>query len=86
LQSILFKERYYNPGNGTSLTDEIMKIDFKQVDNIELDGVDPKDYPDFCDAFIASCDYKGREATDEELDAINEQCDYIHELAFESLI
>ncbi|UII80062.1 hypothetical protein [Flagellimonas sp. CMM7] len=63
-----------------------MKIDFNQVQDIEIDGVDTKDYPDFCDAFIARCDYKGKEATEEELDAINEQCDNIHELAYESLI
>lgn len=63
-----------------------MKIDFNQVDNIMIDGVDTKDYPDFCDAFIASCDYMGREATEEELDAINDQCDFIHQLAYESLI
>ncbi len=63
-----------------------MKIDFNQVDEIEIDGVDTKDYPDFCDAVITRCDYKGKEATEEELDAINEQCDYIHELAYESLL
>lgn len=63
-----------------------MKIDFKQVSNYNIEGVDTMDYPDFCDAFIASCDYKGREATEEELEAINDQCDFIHELAYESLL
>lgn len=60
-----------------------MKIDFKKVNNYWIEGINTKDYPDFCDAYIESCDYQGREATEEELDAINEQCDFIHELAYE---
>lgn len=63
-----------------------MKIDFKEVDNKEIEGIDTKDYPDFCDAFISACDYKGRPATEEELDAINDQCDFIHELAYKQLL
>ena len=63
-----------------------MSINFKEVTDCEIDGVDTKDYPDFCDAFIARCLYYGEEATEEELESINEQCDYIHELAFESLL
>ncbi|NQZ45056.1 MAG: hypothetical protein HRT65_12155 [Flavobacteriaceae bacterium] len=60
-------------------------IDFKRVDNYQIEGIDTKDYPDFCDAFIAACDIDGREATEEELDLINEQCDFISELALEAL-
>ena len=25
-------------------------MDYKLIDNIEVDGIDTKDYPDFCDA------------------------------------
>ena len=49
-----------------------MKLYINKIDNLEFDGVDTSDYPDFCDAFICNCDYDGREATDEELDYINE--------------
>ena len=28
-----------------------MKIDFSKITNVEVDGIDTKDYPDFCDAF-----------------------------------
>lgn len=44
-----------------------MKIDFSEITDVEVDGVDTRDYPDFCDAFISSCEYKGREMTEEEL-------------------
>ena len=26
-------------------------MDYKKIDNIEIDGIDTKDYPDFCDAY-----------------------------------
>ena len=34
-----------------------MTIKFSEVTNIELDGVDMKDYPDFCDAFVTSLNF-----------------------------
>ena len=54
-------------------------MDYKKIDNIEVDGIDTKDYPDFCDAFIASADYKGVEMTEEQLDELNEDRDFVYE-------
>ena len=54
------------------------KIDYKKIDNIEIDGIDTKDYPDFCDAYISSADYDGVPMTDEQLDELNEDGDYIY--------
>ena len=62
-----------------------------QLTDLEIDGVDMKDYPDFCDAFIASgyvttWDDECRELTDEEIDYINEENpDLLNELAHDSL-
>ena len=56
-----------------------LKLDYKKISNVEVDGIDSRDYPDFCDAFIASAEYDGREMTDEELDLLNEDGDYIYE-------
>ena len=39
--------------------------------DVIIDGVDTKDYPDFCDAFIVSCCIDGKEATEEEIDALD---------------
>ena len=55
------------------------KIDYKKIDNIEIDGIDTKDYPDFCDAYISSADYDGKPMTDEQLDELNEDGDYVYE-------
>ena len=62
-----------------------MKIDLSQVEDVEIDGINPRDYPDFCDAFILEATYKGREMTDEELEALNEDSDFVHDKVMESL-
>ena len=49
----------------------------KEIDNIEFDGIDYSDYPDFCDAFICSADIDGREMTDDELDEINNDREFV---------
>ena len=54
-------------------------MDYKLIDNIEVDGIDTKDYPDFCDAYITSADYDGEPMTDEQLDELNEDSDFVYE-------
>ncbi len=54
-----------------------MKIDTKQVTDIEVDT--GTDYPDFADAYIESATYKGREMTEEELEALNDDSDFVYE-------
>ena len=54
-------------------------LDYSQIDDVEVDGIDTRDYPDFCDAFIASASYMGRDMTEEELDKLNEDSDYVYE-------
>ena len=55
------------------------KMDYKKIDNIEVDGIDTKDYPDFSNAYILSADYDGVPMTDEQLDELNEDGDYVYE-------
>jgi len=63
-----------------------MEIDFKKITNVELDGIDSNDYPDFCDAFIVSAEYDGREMTEEEIDYINDvHFDFVHECVYNHL-
>ena len=54
-------------------------MDYKKIQNIEVDGIDTTDYPDFCDAFISSAEYDGVEMTEEQLDALNEDGDFVYE-------
>tara|TARA_R110000851_G_scaffold35383_1_gene93118 strand:- start:209 stop:448 length:240 start_codon:yes stop_codon:yes gene_type:complete len=60
-------------------------MDYKLIDNIEVDGIDTKDYPDFCDAYIVSADYDGKPMTDEQLDTINDDGDFQHECIMNDL-
>jgi hypothetical protein len=54
-------------------------MEYKLIDNIEIDGIDTKDYPDFCDAYIVSADYDGMPMTEEQLDEINDDGQFQYE-------
>jgi len=63
-----------------------MNIDFTKVSNVEVDGIDTNDYPEFVDAFITSAEYDGRKMTDEELDYINNvHLDFVQECVYNHL-
>lgn len=53
-----------------------------EVSDFEVDGIDYQDFPKFCDAYICSASIKEngewREATDEELDLLNEDGDLVY--------
>jgi len=56
----------------------------------DIDGIDHSDYPDFCDAFICGAtavlaNGDTREATDAELDQLNDDGDLVHKLVYERL-
>ena len=52
--------------------------------DVIIDGVDPSDYPDFCDAFIVSCCIDGKEATEEEIDALDGE--QVYEEIYQSIL
>lgn len=47
---------------------------------IEIEGVDPKDYPDFSDAYVSVAYYDGKEMTEEQIEWFEQEySDYIFE-------
>ena len=64
-------------------------INGKAVDlqSLEVDGVDTRDYPDFSDAYISYGQFTdGTEMSDEELEMFTDQHgDIVHKLAYDSL-
>ena len=55
-------------------------MDLSKITNIEIEGIDFKDAPDFCDTFIARADYKREPMTDEQLDNLSdENSDFVYE-------
>ena len=63
----------------------IKELDYSQIDNVEVDGIDESDYPDFTDAYISSADYNGKPMTDEQLDELNENSEFVHDCVFNQL-
>jgi hypothetical protein len=61
------------------------EIDYSKISNIEFDGIDTRDYPDFSDAYIVSADYDGQPMTDEQLEELNEDRCFVHERVFNHL-
>lgn len=54
-------------------------LDYSKITNIEFDGIDHKDYPDYCDAHIVSADYDGEEMTNEQIEILNEDRDFVYD-------
>jgi len=66
-----------------------LMVNGKEIDmrSLEIDGVDPRDYPDFSDAYISYALFTdGTELNDQEIEQLNdEHGDLVHELAYDSL-
>ena len=54
-------------------------LDYSKITNIEFDGIDHKDHPDYCDAYIVSADYDGEEMTNEQIEILNEDRDFVYD-------
>ena len=67
-----------------------MELNGKKVNafSIEVDGVDMRDYPDFCDAYIDYAEYEdGIPLTNEELDLLtNQEYEYFYELVLNKAV
>lgn len=63
-----------------------MKLDLNKIDNMEFDGIDFRDYPDFVDAYVYAADYDGEPMTDEQLDYLHDvHPDFVNEQVYKSL-
>ena len=63
-----------------------MQLNLSQIENMEFEGVDFSDYPDFVDAYLVSADIDGRELTEEEVDYLNdEHYEFVNESVFSSI-
>jgi hypothetical protein len=59
----------------------------RKVIDMEIDGVDSRDYPDFSDAYFTyACYEDGKKLTDDELNQLADQNgDVLYEMAYDSL-
>ena len=51
------------------------KLNNLEVTDVEVDGVNQKDYPDFCDAYIEAAKFvsSGKELNEDELEKLQEE-------------
>ena len=60
----------------------------REISSVVIDGVDRRDYPDFCDSYVDTMDVldngEWRKATEQELDEISDS-DLCYELTMDSL-
>lgn len=57
-----------------------MKKKKRKIINIEVDGIDHRDAPDYVDAYIAYAEWEdtGEPLSDAELDALNDDGDFVY--------
>tara|TARA_R110002096_G_scaffold121169_1_gene262392 strand:- start:1260 stop:1514 length:255 start_codon:yes stop_codon:yes gene_type:complete len=60
-------------------------IILKDLDDIVVEDIETEDYPDFCNAFIASAVLYGVDCTEEELEEINENSEFVYECVLNQL-
>jgi hypothetical protein len=62
-----------------------IELDYSKISNVFVGGIDMEDYGDFCDAYIESAEYDGREMIEEELEVLNENSQFVNESVFSQL-
>lgn len=55
------------------------KIIYSKIENIEFEGIDHADYPDYCDAYIASADYDGQDMNAEQIEELNNDSSFVYD-------
>ena len=59
-------------------------LDKAKIENVEIEGIDLRDWPNLSDSYISAADYDGRLMTDEQLDEINQDSEFVYQHAIES--
>lgn len=54
------------------------KIDLDKLTDIKFENIDKDNHPDYKDAYISEAKIDGRDLTEEELDEVNEDADFVH--------
>ena len=64
-----------------------LQLNGRTVVDATVDGIDMKDYPDFCDAYFDSAFYEdGTVLSDDELiDLTDKNFDQLHEMIYDSI-
>ena len=61
------------------------ELDYELISNVSLGGMDYRDAPDFGDAYVESADYCGEQMTQDQLDELNLDGDYVYQCVIKFL-
>lgn len=75
--------RFKKTFNPMRVHEYLTRLDYSKIEDVEVSGIDYADYPDFCDAYIESATYKGREMNERELEKLNDDRDFVYERTLE---
>ena len=62
-----------------------MELEFKRISNVEFEGVDTSDAPDFCDAFVVSAYYDDEPMTQDQIEELNDDSAMVYDLLIDYL-
>ena len=63
----------------------VIEFDYSKISNVMVEGIDTEDHPDFCDASIWSADYDGEPMTEDQIEALNENSEFVNQSVFAQL-
>tara|TARA_R100001244_G_scaffold116164_1_gene86179 strand:+ start:439 stop:711 length:273 start_codon:yes stop_codon:yes gene_type:complete len=75
----------HHPANQKEVEPKFTSKDVKDITDVTIDGIDFKDHPDYCDAYISEATWFNFDCTDEELEIINEDRDFVYDKVLEYL-
>ena len=61
------------------------ELDYTQITDVQVENIASGDYPDFVDAYIGAATYKGRDMTEQELELLNEDGEFIYNKVIENI-
>lgn len=69
-----------SPTNANALVGSSLDgLDYNKIRSIEFEGIDHKDAPDYCDAYIVYAEYDGEPMSDEQIEELNDDSDFVYE-------
>ena len=72
-------EKYANGGMARGGEPKPSSIpDYSKISSVEVDGIDTNDAPDFVDAYITYAEYDGEPMSDEQLEELNNDGDFVY--------
>jgi hypothetical protein len=60
-------------------------LDYKKISNIKFDGIITNDHPDYSDAYIIDADYDGETMTEDDIELLNDDSQFVYEKLIEHL-